>query len=138
MNRSLAPATAAAYRVGIRRYLCFCHKLRAQPVPASTHQVAAFATHLWPTVTLQTIRVYRARVSFLHHMEGLRSPVSGNPTLRLLLRGIRRSQMSFPPRRHRRPITPWILARLWKSARDSRSLQQQDRQMFQAAMSLAF
>ena len=46
--------------------------------------------------------------------------------------------MSFPHRRHRRPITPWFLARLLKSARDSRSLQQQDRQMFQAAMSLAF
>ena len=139
MNRSLAPTTAASYRVGIRRYLSFCHKLRVQPIPASKHQMAAFVTHLWPTITLQTIRVYLAGVSFLHHVEGLWSPVSGNPTLRLLLRGIRRSQVtSFPPRRYRQPITPRILARLLKSARDSRSLKQQDRQMFQATMSLAF
>ena len=73
-----------------------------------------------------------------HLVEGLWSPVSGNPTLRLLLSGIRCSQASFPPRRYKQTITPRILARLLKSARDSRSLQQQDRQMFQAAMSLAF
>ncbi|KAL5515879.1 hypothetical protein EMCRGX_G001122 [Ephydatia muelleri] len=79
--------------------------LPSVPIPASKHQVAAFATNLWPTVTLQTIHVYLAGVSFLHHVE-----VSGAQ----------------------------ILAQLLKSARDSRSLQQQDRQMIQAVMSLAF
>ena len=100
--------------------------------------MAAFATHLWQSVTLRTIRVYLAGVSFLHHVKGLRSPVTGNPTLRLLLRGIRRSQTTVPPSKCRLPITPRILARLWRSAQRNSSLQQQDRLMFQAAMSVAF
>ena len=132
VTRSLAPSTAAAYRVGIRRYLPFCHKHYVRPVPASKRHVAAFATHLWSTVTLPTLRVYLAAASFLHHVECLRSPASGNPTLRLPLRGIWRSQASGPPRRYRHPITPRILSRLLKSSRATRSLQHQDRQVFQA------
>lgn len=137
--RSLAPTTAATYRVGIQRYLAFCSNFHVQPVPASKRLVAAFATHLWSTVTLPTIKVYLAAVSFLHHSEGLRSVVRGNQILRLLLREIRRSNLASPPRSCcRHPITPGILAKLLSSSQAIRSLQSQDKCMFEAAATLAF
>ena len=107
----LAPFTAATYRVGIQRYLAFCSNLHVRPVPASKHLVAAFATHLWSTVTLPTIKVYLAAVSFLYHSEGLQSPVRGNQILRLLLSGIRRSNLASSPKSCcRHPLCPeyWL------------------------------
>ena len=138
IDRSLAPSTASTYRVGIRRYLTFCTNLHVQPVPASKRLVAAFASHLSSLVTLPTIRVYLAAVSFLHESEGCRSPVRGNPILRLTLRGIRRSNLDSPPKSRRRPITPRMLCKLLRSSRDSRSLRSRDKQMFRAAATLAF
>ena len=108
VNRSLAPSAAAAYWVGILRYLAFCHKLQVRPVPASKHRVTAFTTYLWSTVTLPTIRVYLAAVSFLHHVKGLRSPMSANPTRMLLLRGIWLLQGIWPSQEAHMSITPRI------------------------------
>ena len=83
--------------------------------------------------------MYLAAVSFLHHSEGLQSPVRGNQILRLLLRGYQRSNLASSPKSCcRHPITPGILAKLLSSSHASRSPQSQDKRMFQAAAALAF
>ena len=82
------------------------------PVLASKQQVVAFAAHLSSAVSLPTIQVYLAAVTFWHHTQGLCSPVSNNPTLKLLIRGIRRSQAERPPKRCRLQISPQILTQL--------------------------
>eukprot|EP00731_Ephydatia_muelleri_P017297 Em0010g395a len=71
--------------------------------------------------------------------EGLQSPVRGNQILRLLLRGIQRSNLASSPKSCcRHPITPGILAKLLSSSHASRSPRSQDKRMFQAAATLAF
>ena len=83
--------------------------------------------------------MYLAAVSFLHHSEGLQSPVRGNQILRLLLRGIRRSNLASSPKSCcRHPITPGILVKQLSSSHTSRSPWSQDKRMFQATAALAF
>ena len=38
VSRPHASSTAAAYQVGIRHYLSFCHRLQVQPVPSGTQR----------------------------------------------------------------------------------------------------
>lgn len=82
-----------------------------------------------------TIRVYLAAVSFLHHVGGHRSPVSGKTFLKLVLRGIQKKQKQSQCRTPRLPITPLILA---DSLEHFGCDPSQDRLMPKAAMSLTF
>ena len=124
--------------MGIQRYLTFCRALDLVPVPSTKRQVALFATHLSTSLRLPTIRVYLAAVSFLHHVGGHRSPVSGNTILKLVLRGIQRKQTQSQCKTPRLPITPQILADLLKHLGCDSTIPSQDRLMLKAAMSLAF
>eukprot|EP00731_Ephydatia_muelleri_P009454 Em0005g40a len=138
IHRALAGSTTSTYKVGIQRYLTFCRALDLVPVPSTKRQVALFATHLSTSLRLPTIRVYLAAVSFLHHIGGHRSPVSGNTILKLVLRGIQRKQTQSQCRTPRLPITPQILADLLKHLGCDSTIPSQDRLMLKAAMSLAF
>jgi integrase len=138
IHGALAGSTTSTYKVGIQRYLAFCKALDLVPVPSTKRQVALFATHLSTSLRLPTIRVYLAAVSFLHHVGGHRSPVSGNTILKLVLRGIQRKQTQSQSRTPRLPITPQILADLLKHLGCDSTIPSQDILMLKAAMSLAF
>ena len=138
IHRALAGSTTSTYKVGIQRYLTFCRALDLVPVPSTKRQVALFATHLSTSLRLPTIRVYLAAVSFLHHVGGHRSPVSGNTILKLVLRGIQRKQTQSQCKTPRLPITPQILADLLKHLGCDSTIPSQDRLMLKAAMTLAF
>ena len=134
----IAPSTAATYRAGIQQFVAFCYHYRFAPVPASKQQVVALAAHLSSAVSHPTIRVYLAAVTFWHHTQGLCSPVSNNPTLKLLIHGIRRSHAERPPKRYRLPISPQILTQLRGAVDADTSMSVRDRRLLRAAMSLAF
>ena len=89
-------------------------------------------------VSLPTIRLYLAAVTFWHHTQGLCSPVFNNPTLRLPIRGIRRSQAECLPKRCRLPISPQILTLLRGAVDADTSMSVRDHRLLRAAMSLAF
>ena len=138
IHRALAGSTTSTYKVGIQRYLTFCKALDLAPVPSTKRQVALFATHLSTSLCLPTIRVYLAAVSFLHHVGGHRSPVSGNSILKLVLRGTRRKQTQSQYRTPRLPITLQILADLLEQLGCDLTIPSRYRLMLKAAMSLAF
>ena len=98
----------------------------------------AFAAHLSSAVSLPTIQVYLAAITFWHHTQGLCSPVSNNSTLKLLIRGIWCSQAERPPKRCRLPISPQILNQLQGAVDADTSMSGRDSRLLRAAMSLAF
>lgn len=61
-------------------------------MPASWHVVALFATYLSNSLSWKIIRVYLSSITHQHHLNGFRSPVTENPTLQLVLRGIEQQQ----------------------------------------------
>ena len=106
-------------------------------MPASPHMVASFATHLSNSLSWKTIRVYVSSITHQHHLNGFRSPVTDNPTLQLVLRGIERQQSRIQPR-CRRPITMQVLEKLMEGLRHDHTLGTHDQLMLRAAMTLAF
>ena len=138
IHRALAGSTTSTYTVGIQRYLTFCKALDLAPVPSTKRQVALFATHLSSSLRLPTIRVYLAAVSFLHHVGGHRSPVSGNSILSwscVASEGNRHS----PNAGHPESLSPpQILADLLEHLGHDSTIPSQDRLMLKAARSLAF
>ena len=60
-------------------FMAFCKQHHLQPCPTSKYDVALFAAHLSKTLSIKTIRVYLAAISYLHHSNGFQSPVTRKP-----------------------------------------------------------
>ena len=82
--------------------------------------------------------MYLAAISHLHHSNGFWSPVTGNPRLKLALRGLQRKQAAGSGSAMRHPLTMKMLKDLSKSLHSKKSLSTHDRLMMQAALSVAF
>eukprot|EP00731_Ephydatia_muelleri_P013543 Em0007g853a len=136
-RKALAPSTSRIYRVGFRRFQSFCRQIGAVPLPASWHVVALFVTHLCSFLSWKAIRVYLSSITHQHHLHSSRSPVIGNPTLHLVLRGIKQLQSQIQPRRLK-PITMEVLTKLMEALRHDPALCTHDQWMLRAAISLAF
>ena len=61
------------------------------PLPGTAQTLALFVTDLCMNLQLGTIQVYISAVSYLHHMNGHRSPASNNPMIKFLGQGVERS-----------------------------------------------
>ena len=55
------------------------------PLPGTAQTLALFVTDLYMKLQLGTIQVYISAVSYLHHMNGHRSPASNNPMIKFLV-----------------------------------------------------
>ena len=135
--KALAPSTSFIYRVGFRRFWSFCRQQGALPMPASQYMVALFAAYLSNSLSWKTIQVYLSSITHQHHLNRFRSPVTDNPTLQLVLRGIERQQSRIQPK-CRRPITMQVLEKLMEGLRHDHTLGTHDQLMLRAAMALAF
>ena len=69
------------------------------PLPGTAQTLALFVTDLCMNLQLGTIQVYISAVSYLHHMNGHRSPASNNPMIKFLVQGVERSM----PAAHLKP-----------------------------------
>lgn len=123
--------------MGFRRFQSFCKQHGVAPIPASRHVVALFATYLSNSLSWKTIQVYLSAITYQHHLNGFQSPITDNPTLQLVLRGIKRQQSRIHPR-CRKPISIQVLSRLMGKLWYDTTLCTHDRLMLRAAMSLAF
>ena len=78
--------------------------------------------------------MYISAVSYLHHMNGHRSPASNNPMIELLVQGVERSHARSPKRQ---PITNEMLGQIL-SQLDRDHKPSHDRLMLKAAITLGF
>ena len=78
-RQAKAPSTRRTDRIGIVKFTAFCKQLHLQPCPASKHAATLFAAHQSKTFRIQTIKVYPAPISYLHHSNGFQSNVTRNP-----------------------------------------------------------
>ena len=134
----MSASSTNTYRSGLKQFIQFCQSISAEYLPASKQTVALFAAHLSRSVSLTTIKVYLAAVSFQHRRAGLSSPTRHNTSLQLALRGVARKQSGYS-RRLRKPITKDILQRLLQIlSRPTSTWCSQERAMLAAALCLGF
>ena len=91
-------------RSQFRSYFAFCFKFRRTPLPADIDTVCAYAQFLSRSVKHGTIANYLSGLKMLHILLGYPYPFTGDPSLRLLLRGLHRLNPHVPNRAP--PITP--------------------------------
>lgn len=132
----LAPSTIKAYASGKRRYLDFCKRLVASPLPASEQQLCYFVAFLSEEdLKHQTIKSYLSAVRHLQISHGMGELNMGAmPRLELVVRGLKRRQASLQTK-PRLPITPSILLKI-RTAWDGSS--EWDKIMLWAAMCICF
>lgn len=136
-RQALAKSTRRTYRSGRAAFRKFCYHHSLRACPASPATVGLFATSLSRGATYQTVKTYLAAISSHHKQLGWQDPVSGNPQLQLLTRGIRRVKAHQTSRRVRQPITLVMLRDLCKAIRHLK-LHTQDKAMLRSALTLAF
>lgn len=137
LRRALAPSTFNTYQTGIKRYYDFCSTHHRKPLPGTTRTLALFVTDLSLTLQPRTIQVYISAVSYLHHVNGLESPTTNNPVIKLLVQGVERSMPAAHLKPKRQPITNNILGQMLSQLdRDHRTAH--DRLMLKAAITLGF
>ena len=84
---------------------------------------------------LGTIQVYISAVSYLHHMNGHRSPASNNPMIKFLVQGVERSMPAAHLKPKRQPITNEMLGQML-SQLDRDHKPSHDRLVLKAAITL--
>ena len=82
------------------------------PLPGTAQTLGLFVTDLCMNLQLGTIQVYISAVSYLHHMNGHRSPVSNNPMIKFLVQGVERSMPAAHLKPKRQPITNEMLGQM--------------------------
>ncbi|KAL5517750.1 hypothetical protein EMCRGX_G003359 [Ephydatia muelleri] len=137
LSRALAPSTFNTYQTGIRRYYDFCSTHHRKPLPGTARTLALFVTDLSMNLQPGTIQVYISAVSYLHHMNGHRSPASNNPMIKLLVQVIERSMPAAHLKPKRQPITNKMLGQML-SQLDRDHKPSHDRLMLKAAITLDF
>ena len=112
----VAPATATAYRTGVRRYLHFCHMTGLSPFPLVERTLCRFVAHLFEChLAPNSIRLYPSALRFSQISQGRGDPaINTLSQLHYVLRGISRSRpQGNQPRRL--PITVEILNILFRA-----------------------
>ena len=137
LSRALAPSTFNMYQTGIRRYYDFCCTHHREPLPGTARTLALFVTDLSMNLQPGTIQVYISAVSYLHHMNGHRSPASSNPMIKLLVQGVEGSMPAAHLKPKRQPITNKMLGQML-SQLDRDHKPSHDRLMLKAAITLGF
>ena len=84
-----------------------------------------------------TIQAYISAVSYLHHMNGHKSPASNNPMIKLLVQGVECSMPAAHLKPKHQPITNEMLEQML-SQLDRDHKPSHDRLMLKAAITLGF
>lgn len=108
-------------RSQFRSYLAFCIKFRRTPLPTDLDTVCAYVQFLSRSVKHGTIVNYLSGLKMLHILLGHPYPFTGDPSLRLLLRGIHRLHPHVPDRAL--PITPTHLLQVYTQLDHQSSLE---------------
>ena len=88
---AVAPSTRQTYQAGVRLYFLFCDKFTIPPFPASPLTLRYFCSYIASHVSHKTIKVYLSGIRLEHLERGHHNPTD-NDLLRLLCKGIKRSQ----------------------------------------------
>lgn len=118
VDGSLAKSTLKLYDSGQKRYIDFCAKANASPLPLKENQGCRFVCYLASEgLKHTTIKCYLSAVRRLQIVGGLGDPfVASWPLLQYTLRGVKLNQsrnVKFRPKQ-RFPVTPKILRLLRK------------------------
>ena len=136
--KGLAPSTTRTYDSAKRRYLTFCQLYHLTPLPLSESILCRFVTFLsTQSLKYQSIKSYLSALRHLQITQGFQDPfIAGMfPRLEYIMKGIRRSPTTLPPRQ-RLPITPNLLRAihtLWSPKADN-----PDSHLLWAACCMAF
>lgn len=133
---SLAPSTKKTYGSGMRQFFTFCSQMYVNPqLPISEDILINFSVAMARSVQYSTIKNYLSAVKNYHSSQGYELPLSNFLRLRLIFRGIKRSQghQSKVPR----PITLQLLNLFYHLLNVQRTVNG-DSLMLWAAMTLAF
>ena len=119
-SQGLASNTQKCYSSGQKWFLSFCNKFKLQAVPPSEHTILLFISQLGSDkLSTLTIRNYLSAIRNLLINAGISNHQLYTPRVELVLRGIKRSNVSTKSsRRARLPITPAVLLQLkhvWSS-----------------------
>ena len=88
---AVAPSTRRTYQAGVRSYLLFCDKFTIPSLPASPLTLYYFCSYIASHVSHKTIKVYLSGI-WLEHLERGHHNPTDDDLLRLLCKGIKRSQ----------------------------------------------
>ncbi len=138
VSASLAQNTKKTYAADTQRYLQFCSKYGLCTLPAHKHTVAFFAAALSRHLSPGNVQVYLAAVGAIHRQLGLRDPTRRNPTLKVVLQGLKRTAALASTRPPRLPVNAKLLRRLLPEIQSARTTDSHDRAMLQAALLFGF
>ena len=131
----VAPSTRRTYQAGVRSYLLFCDQFTIPPFPASPLTLRYFCSHIAGHVSHKTIKVYLSGIRLEHLERGHLDPTD-DELLRLLCKGIKRSQGDTS--RLRLPITINVLKDLKTQLRNYSSYTLVEKRLLWSAFTLAF
>ena len=133
---SLAPSTKKTYGSGMRQFFTFCSQMYVNPqLPISDDILINFSVAMARSVQYTTIKNYLSAVKNYHSSHGYELHLSNFLRLRLIIRGIKRSQGHQP--KVRRPITLQLLNLFYHLLNVQRT-DNRDSLMLWEAMTLAF
>eukprot|EP00731_Ephydatia_muelleri_P034819 Em0079g6a len=116
---------------------CIKAKIDLKAAFRTAQTLALFVTDICMNLQPGTIQVYISAVSYLHHMNGHRSPASNNPMIMFLVQGVERSMPAAHLKPKRQPITNEMLGQM-RSQLDRDHKPSHDRLMLKAAVTLGF
>lgn len=133
---ALAQSTKKAYSSGMRQIFTFCSQMNINPpLPVNEDVLINFSVAMARSVQYTTIKNYLSAVKHYHSSQGFELPRSNFLRLRLILRGIKRSQGQQSE--IRRPITLHLF-NLFYYLLNMQHTDNRDSLMLWAAMTLAF
>ena len=133
---ALAQSTKKTYSSGMRQFFTFCSQMNINPqLPVTEDVLINFSVAMARSVQYTTIKNYLSAVKNYHSSHGFELPLSNFLRLRLILRGIKRSQGQQS--KVRRPITLHLL-NLFSYLLNVRHTDNRDSLMLWVAMTLAF
>ena len=132
----IAPSTQRTYQAGVRRYERFCSLYDVAPWPTSELTLRYFCTHTSRSLSHATILVYLAAIRHHHLQLGLGDPLTRQPLLAYLCKGIKRYQGTQG--RVRLPLTGALLKEIKSHLWQATDLRELDKLALWAALTLAF
>lgn len=133
---ALSQNTKKTYSSGVRQFYSFCSQMKISPtLPINEDTLINFSVCMARSLQHSTIKNYLSAVKHYHSSSGYELNLSAFLRLRLILRGIKRSQGVHPT--VRRPITLHLL-NLFYHLLNVKYTDNKDSLMVWAAMTLAF
>ena len=131
----MTTSTRRTYQAGVRAFQQFYYQYGIPSIPASPLTLCYFCCSIARRVSHKTIKVYLAGIRLEHLERGCQDPTN-DELLRLLCKGIKRSQGIT--RRTRLPITINILRTLKTKFREESSYSLLEKRLLWSAFTLAF